>query len=228
MPDPLSLSRPLVAEDFLLSNRTIVLIKPLIAGASQPTLITVTVATGGVATGGSSVPLLAPLPDKLYAGTKLKFGGVEVIVKSDVLAGATAIPIEAAPATIAAAATAQDYFMIPVYSSMESNTEGGETTVKSSNFLSGDYENNLIAKLNWQMSISGDFIINDPGLAAIKNHWRLRRKCYIEIRNPNGQGGEKGTGFITKPNTKRKQDSNITFSFTIVGDGSLDEIPVTA
>jgi hypothetical protein len=225
MPDPLSLARPLVAEDFLLSNRTLILIKPLPSGVSQPTLITVTVGAGGVASGGISIPTLVPLPDKLYAGTKLKFGTVETIVKSDVLAGVSAIPIEAAPAAIAAASTVQDYFLIPVYSSNDSSTEGGETITKSSNFLSGDYENNRVAKLNWQMPITGDFIINDPGVQAIKNQWRTRGKCYIEIRNPDGQGGERGSGFITKPMTKRKQDVNITFSFTIIGDGPLIDIP---
>jgi hypothetical protein len=226
MPEPLSLSRPLVAEDFMLSNGTLILVKPLPSGVSQPTLITITVGAGGVAQGATLIPISVPLPDKLYAGTRLKFGTVETIVKSDVLAGVSAIPIEAAPGVIAAASIVQDYFLIPLYSSNESSTEGGEVLTKSSNFLSGDYESSRVAKLNWQMPASGDFIINDPGVQAIKNQWRTRGKCYIEARNPGGQGGEKGSGFITKPMTKRKQDANITFSFTIVGDGPLTDIPI--
>lgn len=227
MPEPLSLARALVAEDFLLANGTLILIKPLAPGVSNPTLITITVAAGGVAASATSIPITVPLPDKLYAGTKLKFGATTVTVTSDTAAGVSAIPIEAAPAVIAATATAQDYFMIPVYSSNDSSTEGGETITKSSNFLSGDYESSRVAKLNWQIPVSGDFIINDPGVQAIKSQWKTRAKSYIEIRNPGGQGGEKGSGFISKPVTKRKQDNNMMFSFTIIGDGPLNDIPVT-
>lgn len=228
MSEPLSLTRSLVAEDFILANGTLILIKPLPTGVSQPTLVTITIGAGGVAQGATSVPTTVPLPDKLYAGAKLKFNTVEVIVKTDVPAGVSAIPIEAAPGAIPGGATVQDLFLIPVYSSNDSSTEGGETITKSSNFLSGDYESSRVAKLNWQMPTAGDFIINDPGFLAIKQQWKTRRKCYIEVRNPAGQGGEKGSGFITKLMTKRKQDSNISVSFTIVGDGPLDDIPVTA
>lgn len=228
MPDPLSLARSLVAEDFILSNGTLILIKPLPAGVSQPSLITITVGAGGVAQGANSIPTTVPLPDKLYAGIELKFGAVKVIVRTDTLAGASAIPIEAAPSAIAAGATAQDYFLIPVYSSNDSSTEGGEVVTKSSNFLSGDYESSRVARLNWQIPVAGDFIINDPGFQAIKQQWRTRRKCYIEVRNPASQGGEKGTGFITKLMTKRKQDANVAVSFTISGDGPLDDIPIAA
>ena len=228
MPQPLTLARSLVAEDFLLANETLILVKPLPVGVSVPTLYSLTVATGGVAIGGTSLPLTLPLPDKLYAGTTLEFGTNKVIITADVIAGVTAIPIEAATVAIAAAATTKTYAMIPLYSSNDSTTQGTETMVKGRNFLSGQWESQRIAMLNWDIPVAGDFIINDPGIIAIKQAWQNRQKCYIEIYNPGGQGGDRGTGFIGKYSFKRKEDQNCSVSFTIMGDGPLYDLPITA
>jgi hypothetical protein len=226
MPQPLSLSRALVAEDFLLANGTLILVKPLAFGVSVPTLFTLTVAAGGVALLGTSIPLATPLPDKLYAGTKLAFGTVQVIATADVAAGLSAIPIEPAIAAIAAAATAQDYLMIPLYSSNDSSTQGGEGIVKARNFLSGEWESQRVTMLNWEIPVSGDFIIDDPGAIIIKQQWKTRSKLYVEIHNPKGQGGDKGTGFISKYVFKRKEDANCEISFTLIGDGPLGDLPI--
>jgi hypothetical protein len=226
MPQALSLARALVAEDFILANGTLILVKPLAPGVSVPTLLTLTVDAGGVAVGGTSVPLTAPLPDKLYAGNTLKFGTTDVIITADVAAGLSAIPIEAATVAIAAAATAETFAMIPLYSSNDATTTGGEAITKSRNFLSGTWESSRITMLNWEIPVSGDFIINDPGAIAIKQQWKSRSKLYIEIYNPGGQGGDKGTGFISKYSFTRKEDQNCGLSFTIVGDGPLDDLPI--
>jgi hypothetical protein len=226
MLQPLSLARALVAEDFILANGTLVLIKLLAQGQSVVPPLTLTVGAGGVPIGGISLPLATPLPEKLYAGIPLKFGTVEVIPTSDVAAGLSAIPIESATAIIAAAATATTLSLIPLYSSNESSTQGGETIVNSRNFLSGDWDSKRIAKLDWEIPVSGDFIIGDPGAIAIKQAWRSRRKLYAEIHNPGGQGGDKGTGFVSKYLFTRKEDQNCTIGFTLIGDGPLDDLPI--
>jgi hypothetical protein len=228
MAQPLSLARALVAEDFILANGTLILIKPLADGQSQPTLFTLTVGAAGAASGATSIPLLTPLPDKIYAGTKLKFGTVNVFASIDTNAGATSIPVQELSTALLASAVATDYLMIPVYSSSDSSFQGGETEVKGRNFLSGDYESTRPSYLNWAIPVSGDMIIDDPAVKILKQTWRARRKVYIEAHNPQGQGGDKGTGFITKPTWNRKEDQNITVSFTLKGDGADADIPYAA
>lgn len=224
----LSLERPLVAEDFLLANMTKVLIKPLADGASEPTLFTLTIGAAGAPLGATSIPLQAPLPDKIYAGTPLKFGTNTAIVIADTNPGATSLVVKELSAGLLAGAIAQDYLMIPVYSSADSSFQGGETTVKGRNFLSGDYGSERPSVLNWAIPVAGDMIIDDPAVKILKSTWRARRKVYIEVWNPRGQGGDKGTGFITKPTWTRKEDQNISISFTIQGDGADGDLPYAA
>jgi hypothetical protein len=223
MPAPLSLARELREEDFILANGTIVYLKGLAAGVSIPPIATLTVAAGGAAINATSIPLLAPLPDKLFAGSKLKFGTNEVTVISDVAAGLSAIPVEALVTAIAAAATATTKFLAPLYSSNNASTNKDDNMTESRNFLSGIWRSKRITARGYEISISGFVVRNDPGAAIVKTWSDLYDKVYFEIHDADGTG-DTGSAFISKYNYKRQEDQNNEISFTLMGDGALGTI----
>lgn len=220
MPAPLSLARELRAEDFILANGTIVYLKGLAAGESLPPVVTLTVAAGGAAINATSIPLTTPLVDKLYAGSKLKFGANEVTVISDVAAGLSAVPVEAITAAIAAAATTATMFLVPLYSSNNASTNKDDNSTESRNFLSGIWRSKRITARGYEVSVSGFVVRSDPGAAIVKAWSNKYDKVYFEIRDADGTG-DTGSAFISKYNLKRQEDQNNEISFALMGDGAL-------
>lgn len=223
MPAPLSLSRELVDEDFILANGTIIYLKGLLPGTSLPPVATLTVAAGGAAINDTSIPLTAPLADKLFAGSELKFGAIKVTVISDVAAGLSTLPVEPLLAAISAAATTTTMFLAPLYSSNNASTNKDDNSTESRNFLSGIWRSKRITARGYEIAISGFVVRNDPG-AAIVSEWSDKYdKCYFEIHDADGTV-EKGSAFISKYNYKRQEDQNNEISFTLMGDGALGKI----
>jgi Phage tail tube protein len=224
---PLSLRRVLLQEDYIRSNGTRVNVLALPLGDSTPTSFTLTVAAGGAAIGATSIPITAPLQKRLYAGELVKFGAVEAYLASDVAAGVTALPVENLVAAVIAASTFTTLGLVPMYSSQEATTQLDEETLKGRNFLAGIWKNSSILNRGWEIPISGLLVRNDPALENLRDAKQNTQKVYIEIINPEGQGGEKGAGFITKWKLMRKEDAFIEVSFTLMGDGPIEDIPVT-
>jgi hypothetical protein len=228
MAPPLSLRRALLNEDYVRGNGTRVNVIALPLGQSTPDPFIITVATGGAAANAISIPINVPLQKKLYAGDTLKFGAVEAYLSADVAAGVSALPVENLIGAIAAGATVTSFGYVPLYSTNESSTQLDEEMLKGRNFLSGDWKNTGLNSRGWEIPVAGLFVRNDPGLEELKAAKKNTQKVYIEILNPEGQGGEKGGGFVTKWKLTRKEDQYMELSFTLMGDGILEDIPVSA
>lgn len=227
MPLPLSLRRVLLQEDYVRGNGTRVNILTLPLGDSAPASFTLTAAAGGAAIGATSIPITVPLPKKLYAGDTIKFGSTEAYLSADVAAGVTALPVESLIAAVVAASTFTTFGLVPMYSSQEATTQLDEETIKGRNFLAGIWKNSGILNRGWEIPISGLLVRNDPALENMVNAKKNTQKVYLEVINPEGQGGQKGAGFITKWKMVRKEDAYMEVSFTLMGDGPIDDIPVT-
>jgi hypothetical protein len=213
--------RQLTSSDFVPTNDTRLSIGILAPGQDIPVSVSVTT-SAAVLVNATSIPVTA-LTQKLYEGSILKFGTVEVELTADALPAATSLAVLPVPGAIALGDAAVTLGLIPIFSVKQADTSIGENSINSRNFASGLWQSATVTMRNGTIACNGTFVKNDPGIQAVRQSKSTRGRVYFEVIEGTGDG-EQGAAFVTGYQRNRQVDDNIMVSFTLTVDGPLTDI----
>lgn len=155
--------------DFVQGKGIYVKIAALAPGIrSKPAPATITVGTGGAATGATTIPITAP-GVTIPRGTLLKNGSKEVFIAETVDPTDTSITSDPLPAALIAGDTFSFDKLWRLLGGTQSEFQINEQQQEAQTYEAGGWSDGKITGAAWVMPWQGNFRPDDPAWKAIKN-----------------------------------------------------------